>query len=483
MSSRTQSDAISAEPPVASLSAVVAVLWVALAATAASQSAGFWSFLPPDQIVRRCAADSDASGQASARLEALHRRIAGLEDTAAVTDLVAELHGLLRSECFRLASETPRVPSPDSSRSLKAWWLEAGGRDWLASYLENTPASALPVVSDVVVPPDTRRTLSLEARRDHPLAVLLCRAGDAECGAETRGWTLRANAHFAAHRALGRDAPSSFESRPSTDAAQVSEDCAASAGESGPDRYRLWRQCVEARRPQQVALPLGGFKAPRAGWLVVAGRRGHYTFCDSTRAYNLASGTALVDESCSGLSLKANGRVDSKATDRARVDRTARGRVVVDNLREALWMMALRGETEEVQLEAGYYPLPPGMLQQWRPTPTPVSSADRLVSVDTSQTQLAWRWTLPDGAALVGVLTWPASYDAAEDHAVQLLRVAEESWTEGCDSEWSLPPAVIGRAVIRMNDLPDGANERLEQALVRASPRWKALPACGPSSR
>jgi hypothetical protein len=42
--------------------------------------------------------------------------------------------------------------------------------------------------------------------------------------------------------------------------------------------YQDWRDCIEMARPKRVALPLGDFKAPTTGWVVVTGRRGHYDF-------------------------------------------------------------------------------------------------------------------------------------------------------------------------------------------------------------
>ena len=40
------------------------------------------------------------------------------------------------------------------------------------------------------------------------------------------------------------------------------------------------------------------------------------------------------------------------------------GVVPAQNLREAVWMLLLRGEVEEVQLNAEFYPLPDGVTPQ-----------------------------------------------------------------------------------------------------------------------
>ena len=76
-----------------------------------------------------------------------------------------ELHALLKSECFLAAAETERVPKPDSSESLKKWWMD-GGHHWLASYLELRRLGSTSELAYIVVPPDTRRTLYLDSQRD-----------------------------------------------------------------------------------------------------------------------------------------------------------------------------------------------------------------------------------------------------------------------------------------------------------------------------
>ena len=129
-------------------------------------------------------------------------------------------------------------------------------------------------------------------------------------------------------------------------------------------RYQPWRACVERARPKQVALPLGDFKAPETGWLVIAGRRGHYEFCDTIRAYHLGTGAAFIDDSCSALELQSDGQIDRAATNKGRARRVTAGVVPTENLREALWMLLLRGETEEVQLHTAFYPLPEGITPQ-----------------------------------------------------------------------------------------------------------------------
>ena len=169
---------------------------------------------------------------------------------------------------------------------------------------------------------------------------------------------MRADAHFESHRALRRNEGAPFDERPASGTGVTSRECAEKASSSSvEERYQTWRDCIERQRPQTVALPLGEFKAPTAGWIVISGRRGHYDFCDTTRAYNLATGAAFISDSCSGLALRGDGTVDVGATNSARAERTNAGRVPVENLREAVWMMLVRDEATALQLTARVLPV------------------------------------------------------------------------------------------------------------------------------
>jgi hypothetical protein len=235
---------------------------------------------------------------------------------------------------------------------------------------------------------------------------------------------------------------------------------------------------------RRVALPLGEFKAPTTGWLVVVGRRGHYEFCDTTRAYNLATGAAFIHDSCSELILRPGGHVDRNATNKGRVERVSAGSIPVGNLREGVWMMLLRGEAEEAQLRAEYYPLPTGLT----PNVTVRHDEGDFVGLgmwgNTGQTVLTWRWTPDKGEAFVGDLTWPHSSDAAESHTASLLGVAEAGMIDGCGR--GRVPAVLvktSRKIRNLNEVRDDAIIELDQDLQKAFDRWNTLPECRSGAR
>jgi hypothetical protein len=448
------------------------------------QDDSFWSFLKPGTVVTRCAESSAAAKQARARLDDLNGRIARLEDSASPAGIVDEIHALLKTECFLLAAETDRIPRPDTSLSLKQWWGEGGGGIWLWSYAELLREGEVQHLKpSIVVPSDAPRTLNLEAHRDHPLQSLLCPLSDAACGAATRGWRARADRSFEAHRALRREAPSATaEERASPAPPDIARACVGKVSRASVrEKYQMWRACIEEQRPKRTALPLGEFRAPDEGWLVISGRRGHYSFCDTTRAYDLRTGAAFINDSCSALVLNADGSVEADATRKASVPRVAAGSVPVQNLQEALWMMLFREEAEEMQVSAASFPLPDGFVPRLTIGPRRDAGFDTSVfSWNTSQTSLTWQWTPATGPAFVGNITWPNSGDAAEDHAAVLLEIAERAFSEGCAAR-RLPADLLRSSDTRhLNDVSDEQIRDLAADLSRALKDWKSVPLCEP---
>jgi hypothetical protein len=445
-----------------------------------------------DEAVARCAASTPAHRDAEDALRALNQRIEGLAASASPAEALEDLHGLLRMECFRLAAaENPRLPETDSSPSLKEWWDEdrGGGFNWLASYLSLPELGFLqdPLLH-VILPPDVRKTLDLTTDPTHPLRSLLCpRRDDSSCGASTRGWKRRANEHFEGYPAWEAKfmATSEDDEAVPPSAESISRTCEAGVS-SLPDarRYQDWRICVEQDRPKRVALPLGEFQAPRAGWVIVNGRRGHHEFCDTTSAFDLATGSVFMHERCSSLVLKWDAEAYGAVHKPVRTEKVRRGTVMVESLREAFWMMLLRGETEEVQVASLYVPLPAGFTPRVTP---PLKWTDGPVTTwtNTAQTYLAWRWVRRADTSLVGNLIWPNSADAAEDHAASLLAIAEESLVDECPAARPVAPGALRASkTSRVDDAFDErfAYERLadlDSDYRESFAKWSAMPACG----
>lgn len=435
----------------------------------------FWKGAPETGVIRECTPGSTAHWDARDALRRFERHVESLDATASIAGPRQQLHDLLHLPCFALAFESLRVPVVDSVPSLKLW-LDRGGDMWLESLLE------LPRFGDtahVIVPPDAPRTLRPgNANHDAALDVYLCAAGEATCGPGTRGWVLRADAALERHRlAEARDATRDDVSRPGRSAEAVSADCVRAAT-TEPDalHYEAWRACIENYRDLRPLVPVAEFRAPATGWLVVTGRRGHYDFCDTVRAFNLEDGTTLMDDSCSGLVIQAGGDVNFDATNRRRVATMRMGRVPVDALREAAWMLLFRHQFVEGQHAADAVPLPEGFARQWDrahpPWNFPLTGGGATFS--TAQTSLTWVLTAPGRPPIAGNVTWPSSFNGADSHAAELLQVAEAGLAEACVTDRA--PAFRKADAVLVESYVD--LEEMEADLAPAKARWSSAPKC-----
>jgi hypothetical protein len=433
-----------------------------------------------DIETRRCEPESRAWIAGQKALAAVHERMSGLADHDPTGPTLDQFAALLSTECFRFALESPRLPAPDTALSLKQWWAD-GGYDWLASYLE-LPELGLSteLKKHVVVPPDTRRTLRIGAGSAH-LAQLLCALDDPKCGADTQGWRTRAESFLSLHRVREQERTREIDEdlmKASADGARNCEEMATRAPEAL--RYRAWRDCLESQRTERWTLPLGRMKAPASGWLIVSGRRGHYSFCEAIGAYHLETGAAYIAESCSGLVLGEGGSVDRFATQRAARSRMLTGKLRLDNLREAVWALLLFKEAEKVQAHAEVHPLPTDVTpvlssKEWQGST--VFSGGEWMS--TAQTILDWSWVPEAGPVATGELTWPTSSNGVEEHAAGLLEVAEGTLIEGCPPS-SPPPLDLVRKRIRVNraDAVPGIDKQLAEHFRT----WRPVPPCNPSA-
>src|SRR5262245_1650903 len=83
------------------------------------QDTDFWSFLRQGQTIRRCTPMSPAHSEAKTNLQRFSDRMLRVADSDPLRPVLDDLYALLKSECFWMASETGRVPTPDSTLSLK----------------------------------------------------------------------------------------------------------------------------------------------------------------------------------------------------------------------------------------------------------------------------------------------------------------------------------------------------------------------------
>jgi hypothetical protein len=404
----------------------------------------------PGGWVAACDRESAEGMRASAAIRAFATRLEATPPGADPAPLAAAWRELLRDPCLDLAREQG-VPSVTTALAMRAWW-DASGEAWLHSIVG--------AGREVLVPAEMPTELSLEsAPADHALRPLLCPAADAACGRETEGWRIRAEQSFLHHARDHRDEPF-FEGQ--------RRECLAHARRGdADDRYLAWLRCAITTLPERVTFPIGGLRAPDHGWLVMRGRRGHYQWCEEVRAYDLATGAAYVAEQCGALFRITGGATRPVPPDTA--PRATVGRLPVENLREAAWMIFTSGSLERRRAETQRLEVPEGIERRFREGLLGVHGYGGGTGyAHSGQTRIAWAWV--DGASTLmqGDLTWPDSGEAPEDHADNLLRIAEAALEPGC-APAALPAGLaIGtqRARVSGVDADPDARQRIEDALV-----------------
>jgi hypothetical protein len=395
-----------------------------------------------------------------ARVEALSLEINSLADHADCRPLRERLRQLLAEPCFRKLEIIAPLVECGSGFALRDWW-EHGGASWIRSAIGGEYRSK----RGVELPPGIRATLSLDANPGHPLAPLLCRVGDASCGRETAGWLKRANDAEVSDHLSARRHPS---------APNPGQPCLKVQGKSAVDRHATWRDCIERQRHRQYMrthLPAGAFRAPTVGWLVVRGRRGHYTFSDELAAYDLATGAAYRARQAGDLGILPAD--DVAAAERRKTGRrpvtAARGRVPIDNLREAALILFLWPEARP-QLDALSVSLPAGVELLPLPAGFKFTELPKVIISSSGDTALSWEWIQNGRLVLAGDVVYTGS-GHGRGYPTWLLELAEAGLAPGCTPA-PLPPRIVGLGrPIAGVELIDAKPEELdasEVALARA---------------
>lgn len=453
------------------------------------------------QPLEPCRPGSPHHQQASAALEELRARLdprkappspspPGQSESLELRELNQSLRALFTNHCYAFAEhENQRGVTAPSVAAFRAWW-QAGGHSWLRSYLHLGDPSS-PERQKIVLPPAMPQLPRLGSAEKEIPPEMLCEPATS-CGPIAAGWEARAEAALHYHAVdNGRAAPAHFMGRAGAREPREGKDpCLAELARAKPsERYMGWRRCVDQQEEPEYGLPFGSFRPLVRGWLIVRGRRGHYQFCDEVRAYDLATGAAFVAKDCSGLALQKSGAVDAAATAQGRVSLTEIGRLPLDALREAAWMLALAPQVEARHRHSRIVPLPKGLRPIWRVL---LSTTGRGGSAWGSSAQTVLAWTIinaGDAGRTVaqGRLIWPGSSEPGAHHAAQLLDVAERALTTGCPPA-ALPsslPLDLGQPAVSPVDAKPaplaGAQSELATRLRQAAAAPAALP-CFPTS-
>lgn len=416
-------------------------------------------------VIRPCVPGEPAHTAALAEIEAIDGAIKALQPAALPSALLERLAKLASSKCFEIGGNF--YVAAKTGLSLRTYWENGGSSNFRAPLGLGGRGERW-----VFSAPSARRAFTLETDPKSPLAHLLCPAADETCGAETAGWARRADAAFAA---AGELEHLRYDWRRGGGSGRGDGDVCDRLARAAPvrRRFELWRDCMLARAYSQTALPIGHFRAPKDGWLVIEGRRGHYDFCDETRAYDLTHGSAYIVGSCSALALRSGGSVDVRKTDDNRQLVVKLGRLPVETLREAAWMILLMDEVDQqVRLHSMGLQVPEWIEVMRVRDDDEGGVTGGVAGGSTAQTTLRWRATRSSGLVKSGKLTFPYDFDPAENHAVQLLQIAEAAFAESCPQR-APPLALLDRPVSLSANRIDADERSLALASKTLAAAWR----------
>ena len=436
-----------------------------------------------ERWIQRCPAPSPVQTSA---WDAFNDFAAHLEDTARTAtpeETRRRFQTLLAHPCFEMAAhEASVLPSVDSVWGFRTWWLE-GGRAWLTSYLAYSPehvyaSEGPPRLADwTIIPPTERRVLTRESTPKHRLLPLLCPHADPHCGLIVDSWRIRADAALWGLKPPAPDLSASWSLGEPAPSDALTRCTAATAALPATERYRAWRACIDGLGPRGAQVPLGRFRVPSDGWLVVVdSRRPNDAGCVRTRLYDVNSGTTYRYAACDcGEAMFPHCLRDSEVSAKERI---FAGRVPVAALREALWMLAVVPHTRSGALTRAHkHYLPAGMQPRWvESNEMPARWGGGFGAGGGSHTlHLHWAWLREGAVLLSGHLEQHHYIAPAERYAVTLLDLVDNSRSAACP-EAALPAFVDRAPAMR-------AQPGFLRTFMAAVQSWNAQPACETSSR
>jgi hypothetical protein len=420
----------------------------------------WWS--PPRGAITRCPQSSAAYTDARARIDALERAIDALRPGDDVSAVRSQLTAVLDHRCLALGSIDDELPAAITAHSIEQWWTDGGG-GWVDDLL-GEPANNGPFAGHVSFAPTEQRSLVLEEQQGSALVDILCPAESEPCGRETAPFALRFRELLRGRDAIERQRREARLDDPRRDDETWSEACERTALARPTDqRYATWRQCIsEHEQPRQSAPPSGYFRAP-TGWLIVQGRRGHHSYCDSLRVVHLASGASFEAKTCSAMSFVRRFRGDADVEPQLEL-RT--GTASATAMQEATLAMVLAPfVTRDARAQIGLE-VPAGIAVRYGAPQFGGLSASGWFSSD--QSTLRWSWISSGCLRAHGTLRWPESADPANSAAAHLLAVAEATVDEAQSPAVALPRWVVPSPASEHEDDPQPAlaaalSERLGQ--------------------
>lgn len=369
--------------------------------------------------------DAAARQKVHAELTALNKTISDLSPGDAYEEPTRKIAALWTHPCLPTLARFFAVPEPRSAAALIDVWKRGLHEALFESVGGLYRAEGEPPA--LVVPPEVVPEPSADALAK--AASWVCPPDEASC-ARSKSYVARAERVFDFWRDLSL-------------APGASEACKdASAVDGATTAFERWAVCVFYSVPETTRYPKIPLRAPTSGWVVLTGRRGHYSFSDEVRAYDVASGAAYVVSSTTKLVLKG-GEVDAAATEAARVPVTGRGEVAPDQARDLAFLLGTKSLPVHYREYVMKVPVPAGVAFEiaggagripWKRQPWRTSA----------QTKLAY--ALIEGKRRTeGFVTWPAAADVTETHIDEVIGDMEAGLVAGCPR--ARPPLVSGASV------------------------------------
>jgi hypothetical protein len=425
-------------------------------ASASATVIAFVQMQPPKDAAALGFCTKDQQQTAQDETEEIAKLARRLPRDASAADAVTERIGaLFASPCYNRGN-LARSLDTAKLKAARAWsvakWWESGGQVFLKDALQHANA--------IHFAPSIPRMIAQELLpAGGPLGAILCPTFAAECDPVARGAALdlgRELVRVSLLHALprGTSAPDENPSSP--------EGCAQALRKEPPDQRLLrYAACVDQLVPRRAALPEARYRSPK-GWLVLRGRRGHYSFCDEARAYDLETGTAYIASRCGGLVLSSGGAVNQGATRDTGAMKSQVGTLSVDALRRLALMLWVESEVDDDAREYAKFPVPTGV-----PMPEPERGFGFGKRGWSHSGQTSIQFELSDGKStlLAGKFVWPDSSDAGNQVIDDLVVSAETTFREGCPKvalPASLAPAKSLGGVSGIDASPDALRKNAD---------------------
>ena len=348
----------------------------------------------------------------------------------------AELRDIYRSPCLAHVARFFDAPEVASDEELYQLFRQGLREALTAALAANTTAGQ----AYLAIPPALPRPLDEAARRS--LEPWLCAPSETACGNRAASYIARAEASF--DRAEREQRYFRASRTAGNDICNGAQDATRWTTQVKPTPFESWANCAIAEAGWTHRYARLRYRAPERGWLVLRGRRGHYSFADEVRAYDLETGAAYVARSESDLVLADIG-VDHDAVDAKRKPEVFAARAVSDQVRELAFVLITLAAVTPARSEVEVERIPQGVAltltprERWSAVPVPAGPVEWSSS---AQTEIAFTLIEDGKVRSEGEFTWPDSWKAAEDHAGALIEVLEAGLERGC------APAALPRGIV-----------------------------------